>query len=98
MSLNIIDNFNYQGKKSNFERDQFKTINDMVSYSYNKLDDGHIAYCIETKNHYKYKESNSVDSVLGKWRLIPEVVILTQEEYDQLESKDENTIYMTYDI
>lgn len=47
--IQVADNFNYRGKKPNFDRDSFDTLYDMKNYSENSLDDGHISYCKETK-------------------------------------------------
>lgn len=46
--IQVADNFNYRGKKPNFDRDSFDTLQDMKNYSENSLDDGHISYCKET--------------------------------------------------
>lgn len=43
--IQVADNFNYRGKKPNFDRDSFDTLQDMKNYSENSLDDGHISYC-----------------------------------------------------
>ena len=51
--IQVADNFNYRGKKPNFDRDSFDTLQDMKNYSENSLDDGHISYCKETDKHYK---------------------------------------------
>lgn len=50
--IQVADNFNYRGKKPNFDRDSFDTLQDMKNYSENSLDDGHISYCKETNKHY----------------------------------------------
>lgn len=50
--IQVADNFNYRGKKPNFDRDSFDTLQDMKNYSENSLDDGHISYCKETDKHY----------------------------------------------
>ena len=70
MAIIIGDNFNYQGKQSNFARDSFKTLAEMKAYPETSLDNGHRSFCIETKKYYEYLDSNSVDSTLGRWRLI----------------------------
>lgn len=44
--IQVADNFNYRGKKPNFDRDSFDTLQDMKNYSENSLDDGHISYCL----------------------------------------------------
>lgn len=54
MAVNFLDNINYGGKKPNFSRDQFKTIDAMNSYDPAYLDEGHISYCIEDGKHYSF--------------------------------------------
>lgn len=50
--IQVADNFNYRGKKPNFDRDSFDTLQDMKNYSENSLDDGHISYCKEGVSSY----------------------------------------------
>lgn len=50
--IQVADNFNYRGKKPNFDRDSFDTLQDMKNYSENSLDDGHISYCIDKGTMY----------------------------------------------
>lgn len=59
--IQVADNFNYRGKKPNFDRDSFDTLQDMKNYSENSLDDGHISYCKETDKHYKFNSNNQSD-------------------------------------
>lgn len=59
--IQVVDNFNYRGKKPNFDRDSFDTLQDMKNYSENSLDDGHISYCKETNKHYKFNSNNQSD-------------------------------------
>lgn len=65
--IQVADNFNYRGKKPNFDRDSFDTLYDMKNYSENSLDDGHIFYCKETGKHYKFninrKDINLISSI-----------------------------------
>lgn len=65
--IQVADNFNYRGKKPNFDRDSFDTLQDMKNYSENSLDDGHISYCKETGKHYKFNSNNQSDPTTGKW-------------------------------
>lgn len=68
MAIVIGNNFNYQGKRPNFVRDQFSTLEEMCNFPSTSLDEGHISYCIETKKRYIFSNENeSIDS-LGKWR------------------------------
>ena len=69
MSVQVIDNFSYKGKKGNFERDNFDTLQAMRSYPEDGIDDGHVCFCNEDGNHYKFNHLNSVDGATGRWRL-----------------------------
>ena len=68
MSIQVNSNFNYKGSKPNFERDRFETLELMRSADERSLDNGHISYCEETGLHYVFKNTNSDDYMLGKWR------------------------------
>lgn len=68
MSISLIDNLKIQNQKSNVERDCFKTISDMASFSPNYLPNLFHAMCEETGKMYVYNVSNDTDPVLGRWR------------------------------
>lgn len=68
MALLIGDNFSYNGKKPNFERDSFETLAALKAIAEANIDNGHIAYCKETNKHYIFNDSNSADPLTGKWR------------------------------
>lgn len=68
MALLIGDNFNYQGKKPNFERDSFDTYASMKTYPETSINEGHLSYCEEDGEYYIFKSSNTVDDITGKWR------------------------------
>lgn len=70
MALPILDNIQYKGAKPNFTRDQFATVADMKAYSENFLPELYEAFVLENKKKYRFDKSNTVDSVLGKWREI----------------------------
>ena len=78
--IQVADNFNYRGKKPNFDRDSFDTLYDMKNYSENSLDDGHISYCKETGKHYKFNSNNQSDSTTGKWVEQHEAVPADEED------------------
>lgn len=93
--IQVVDNFNYRGKKPNFDRDSFDTLQDMKNYSENSLDDGHISYCKETDKHYKFNSNNQSDPTTGKWVEQHEAVPADEEDITeqngtlQLANKDE---------
>ena len=70
--ISVLDQFDYRGKKQNFKRDAFDTIADMVAFSENYLPPVFETYCYEDGNKYRYRETNDVDPVLGKWRVVTE--------------------------
>lgn len=78
--IQVADNFNYRGKKPNFDRDSFDTLKSMKDYSDNNIDEGHISYCIETGKHYKYNSNNDIDSTTGKFREFIEGVLPDEED------------------
>ena len=69
MAINIGTNFAYHGKLPNFDRDQFKTKDEMKAFDENSIDEGHLSYCKEDGKVYQYKSANTVDATTGKWRL-----------------------------
>lgn len=78
--IQVADNFNYRGKKPNFDRDSFDTLQDMKNYSENSLDDDHISYCKETDKHYKFNSNNQSDPTTGKWVEQHEAVPADEED------------------
>lgn len=78
--IQVADNFNYRGKKPNFDRGSFDTLQDMKNYSENSLDDGHISYCKETDKHYKFNSNNQSDPTTGKWVEQHEAVPADEED------------------
>lgn len=78
--IQVADNFNYRGKKPNFDRDSSDTLQDMKNYSENSLDDGHISYCKETNKHYKFNSNNQSDPTTGKWVEQHEAVPADEED------------------
>ena len=81
MAINIGDNFKYKGKEPNFDRDKFMTLTEMSSVSDTDMDEGHISYCVETGEHYKFSSANELDSLTGRFRLLV-----------QVGKKDKNTV------
>lgn len=69
MAIALSSNLKYNGPFSNFTRDSFKTLSEMKSFEEKFLDPGHISFCEEDRNTYKYDPNNSIDTTTGKWRL-----------------------------
>lgn len=70
MSISMLDNIGYKGRKADNVRSFFETKADMVAFSENYLPDVYITICGEDGNQYKFNRSNTVDPELGKWRLV----------------------------
>lgn len=77
MALSIGDNFQYQGRKPNFERDRYASLAEMKAVSQAVIDDGHIAFCEEDGHTYRYLSSLPEDAVTGKWRRMQEGAAVT---------------------
>lgn len=72
---NVAITFGYEGDLPNFERDQFATLSDMKAVV-DTIDEGHMSFCKETKKHYVFQSSNSVDATTGKWREIADPAVV----------------------
>ena len=55
MSVELIDNFKYKGRKPNFERDSVESLSEMLNMNPSWYNDGHIVYCKEDGKHYVFK-------------------------------------------
>jgi len=78
--LGIGDNFDYQGKKPNFARDCFSTLEKMKSYPETSIDPGHISFCGEDGKLYQYLPTNEVNEVTGKWRRLVDSILDANSE------------------
>ena len=69
MSISVADNFDLRAKKPDFERQLFDDVASMVAYDERYLPD---VYECNTKDgkRYRYNVNNSIDTNLGKWRLV----------------------------
>jgi len=72
MSVSMLDNIGYKGKKPDNVRSYFETVADMAAFSENYLPDVYVALCGEDGKQYKFIRSNEVDPVTGKWRVLGE--------------------------
>lgn len=75
MALKIGDNISYQGKQPNFSRDTFTELQEMVRFPETSLDEGHISLCLETGKRYIFYSTNTIDPVLGRWRLVVDTAL-----------------------
>lgn len=102
MAIGVIDNFSYNGKKPNFERDKFSTLEGMRNVQDSVIDEGHISFCEETGLSYQFLSSNSIDSSTGKWRVFNErvqsvTVPELQEDY-MISGNSSSTVEKVYYI
>lgn len=68
MAIQVASNFLLKSRNFLDARQSFDTILAMTSFSKKSVPEGFITYCKETDKYYKFNSTNSVDSVLGKWR------------------------------
>ena len=58
-------------------RNSFNTINDMNNYPVDHIDEGHISYCVEDKNYYKF--------INGSWQyFLPDVYLGDMHYFDTI--------------
>ena len=93
MALLIGDNFSYNGKKPNFERDSFETLAALKSFAEANIDNGHISYCVETKKHYIFNDTNTIDESTGKWRELESEFSISVDLDDYLTKEEAQSIY-----
>lgn len=101
--IQVADNFNYRGKKPNFDRDSFDTLQDMKNYSENSLDDGHISYCIDnlpnnSSSTFKYFVYNSQTKKLNyrygdNLYTINSTIVTENNQRPSLSNVDKGTMY-----
>ena len=63
MAINVGDNFNYQGKKYLDNRQSFKTLSELQTYT--NVPEGFIAYCEEDKKRYEYVDGVWTEYVIA---------------------------------
>ena len=70
MGINLTSNFSPKTPEFLDDRQSFKTLEEMRNYDVNLLPEGFETYCVETNKKYKFLSSNSIDTNLGKWRVV----------------------------
>lgn len=68
MAIKFTGNVEFKGKQSFEVRAEYATLVAMKAADERGLNDGLIAYNKESKKHYTFNGSNTVDGTLGKWR------------------------------
>ena len=70
MPISLLSNLMINMKQPTTVRDQFSTLEDMKSFREEYLPDMYDSFCLETGLTYRFNRSNSIDPILGKWRVI----------------------------
>ena len=72
----ISSNFILRSKLPNFERDSFRTLEDMQHVSPDWMDEGHISYCKSNGKHYIFHAVPNENGIpVSTWtELIPETL------------------------
>ena len=66
----LTSNFIFKSKQPNFERDSIKTLEGLRTAKPAHYDVGHIVYCQEDGNHYKYVgEKGAYNNTTGYFQL-----------------------------
>ena len=68
MAVALTDNLNYKGKKPDFVRQQYDTLEAMTLVNDNQMPPMYLAYCLETQKVYLYNKNNEPDLILGRFR------------------------------
>ena len=98
MATSLTDNFSYQGALPNFARDSFDSLEAMRDYPEYCLDDGHLSFCAEDRNTYRFDRRNDGDPVTGKWRIFGGTLAVEKDLVEDLvipanPSKSMETVY-----
>ena len=72
MSISLLSNLSINSQLPDVTRMQFDTIEDMKNYREQWLPQMYDSFCLEDSKKYRFNKSNSIDPILGKWRVISE--------------------------
>lgn len=72
MPISLLSNLSINSQLPDVTRMQFDTIEDMKNYREQWLPQMYDSFCLEDSKKYRFNKSNSVDPILGKWRVIGE--------------------------
>lgn len=87
--IQIIDSFDLKSRRPNFTRDQFETMDSMKAVADSDIDDGHIAFCVQTNKTYIYHASNEYTAATGKWRILTITKYTTSDSYGNKSEESE---------
>lgn len=68
MAIRLTGNFDYRGKQALEVRAQYATLAEMKAFDEADLNEGLIAYNLETKKHYVFRSTHEVNETTGKWK------------------------------
>ena len=68
MAIQLTGNFDYRGKLPLEVRAQYDTLAAMKAFDEADLNEGLIAYNLETKKHYIFRSTHEVNETTGKWK------------------------------
>lgn len=68
MAIRLTGNFDYRGKQALEVRAQYATLAEMKAFDEADLNEGLIAYNLETNKHYVFRSTHEVNDTTGKWK------------------------------
>lgn len=68
MAIRLTGNFDYRGKQALEVRAQYATLAEMKAFDEADLNEGLIAYNLETNKHYVFRSTHEVNETTGKWK------------------------------
>ena len=66
MAIRLTGNFDYRGKQALEVRAQYATLAEMKAFDEADLNEGLIAYNLETNKHYVFRSTHEVNETTGK--------------------------------
>ena len=92
MAIRLTGNFDYRGKQALEVRAQYATLAEMKAFDEADLNEGLIAYNLETKKHYVFRSTHEVNETTGKWKELNAEADkqFTAEEVNDLKSRFAN--------
>ena len=85
----LHSNFELNSKLSNFTRDSFKSLDEMLAVNPLYIDEGHISYCQDTKKHYVF---HTVDGKTNWIELLTQVTANVVETESDLNDEKAKTL------
>lgn len=90
--MQIFDSLILNSTQPNFSRDSFETWAEMNEPDMlNKIDEGHISYCQENKQHYIFTKNNDNGDIKYEWVLLSPTGIIYKDHENGLTDSFANT-------